>query len=807
MSEAGFDRAILEDYAVIARRRGPAALARTAMRTRSRALRELLAYVASDGELDYRALADGQEPSDWRYIWLGALARTVALQELDDDDATVAVALLRRTLKKAPRERKPAYVDLLAALLFDAGDYAGAADALASYPMSEGHARALRTDLANPYVGSPFADEHAWRELFDSYFTEGEIPAPAIRPGAPTPFDGLTLDVPAVDGTQPLVSVIMTTFQPDAVTLRTSVESILRQSWRNLELVIVDDCSPGDGWSVVESIAALDDRIRAVRMPQNGGTYVARNAALDLVRGEFLTGQDDDDWSHPQRIALQMQPMLDDPTLAASQSKCLRLQENFRLQKPEYDPSRLNESSILLRRTVAERLGYYAASRRGADSEYRHRLIAMTGEPVHLVEKHLSLVRWRGSSLSRTDFKPNWRHPSRHEWIGEFRHWHATATPDELRLGRDQTDERLALPERFAVSPRARELDVVIAGDWRAYGGPQRSMIEEIMALTAAGRAVGVMHLEAARFMTARDMPLCGPVRDLIHRQVVARVLETDEDHARLLSLRYPPILQFPPVDPVALRADRVILMANQAPSERDGSDIRYRVADVTRHAHLMFGREPLWVPQGPTVRQAIEGDVEPGQLADFDLPGTLDLPEWETERSTFRSTRPVVGRHSRDDLMKWPVDSRALKAAYPFDGEVEVRVMGGTRAVQEILGAPAPTSWLTFAADELPVRTFLNSIDFFVYHQHPQAYDAFGRAVLEALATGCVAILPKVMQATFGDAALYATPEQTMPLVRRYYADPARYRAQSALAVRRVRERFSRESYAAQVAALLGES
>ena len=113
----------------------------------------------------------------------------------------------------------------------------------------------------------------------------------------------------------------------------------------------------------------------------------------------------------------------------------------------------------------------------------------------------------------------------------------------------------------------------------------------------------------------------------------------------------------------------------------------------------------------------------------------------------------------------------------------------------------------LTFAADELPVRTFLNSIDFFVYHQHPQAYDAFGRAVLEALATGCVAILPKVMQATFGDAALYATPEQTMPLVRRYYADPARYRAQSALAVRRVRERFSRESYAAQVAALLGES
>ena len=804
MKELRLDRAVLDDYAVIARRRGPNALARTAMRTRSRALRELLAHVASDGELTYRELADGKEPAQWSWAWLGALARTVALQGLDDDDAEVAIALLRRTLKKTPRSKKPLYTDLLGALLFDIGDYAGAAEVVATYPMSDTTAHALRTDLANPFIGSPGAAESEWRELFASYFVEGDIEPPHLCPDAPTPFDRLTLDVPRLEGPLPLVSVIMTTYRPDEATLRTSVESILKQSWHNLELLIVDDCSPDDGWDVVERVARLDPRIRTHRMPTNGGTYVARNKALDLVQGEFVTGQDDDDWSHPQRIALQIEPLLQDPTLVASQSKCLRLQENFRLQTPEYDPSRLNESSILVRRSTTEAVGYYAASRRGADSEYRHRIIAVTGEPVHLVDKHLSLVRWRATSLSRTDFKPNWRHPSRHEWIGEFRHWHETAEPGELRLGRDETSERLALPERFAVTPRRRELEVVLAGDWRAYGGPQRSMIEEIMALTAAGRRVGVMHLEAARFMTARDLPLCTPVRDLIHRRVVDRVLESDEDHTKLLTLRYPPILQFPSVDPVALRADRVIVLANQAPSERDGSDTRYRVGDVTRHARLAFGREPLWVPQGPTVRHTIENELVPGQLADFDLPGILDLQEWRTERASFRSTRPVIGRHSRDDLMKWPADAKSLKAAYPFDGEVEVRVMGGTRAVTEILHAPVPTSWVCFAADELDVRTFLNSIDFFVYHQHPEAYDAFGRAVLEALATGCVAILPHVMEETFGDAAIYATPRKSMSVVRRLYADPARYARQSARAVRRVRERFSRESYAAQIAALI---
>ena len=56
----------------------------------------------------------------------------------------------------------------------------------------------------------------------------------------------------------------------------------------------------------------------------------------------------------------------------------------------------------------------------------------------------------------------------------------------------------------------------MFAGDWRRYGGPQRSMLEEIHSLLEAGLEVGVMHLEALRFMRTTDDPLCAPLQELL---------------------------------------------------------------------------------------------------------------------------------------------------------------------------------------------------------------------------------------------------------------------------------------------------
>lgn len=95
-------------------------------------------------------------------------------------------------------------------------------------------------------------------------------------------------------------------------------------------------------------------------------------------------------------------------------------------------------------------------------------------------------------------------------------------------------------------------------------------------------------------------------------------VLYDDAIDIDLLILRYPPILQFMADRPTALRIKRMFITANQAPSELDGSDIRYLVRDCHEKAQACFTKSVTWVPQGPQVREAIEGYLAKGELEAF---------------------------------------------------------------------------------------------------------------------------------------------------------------------------------------------
>src|SRR5699024_3446079 len=180
---------------------------------------------------------------------------------------------------------------------------------------------------------------------------------------------------------------------------------------------------------------------------------------------------------------------------------------------------------------------------------------------------------------------------------------------------------------------------------------------------------VGVMQMEAPRFMTAVQKPLTPHIQTLINDGTVTEVLYDDPIRVDLLILRYPPILQFAPVERSALDVGRMVILANQAPSELDGSDVRYLVQDCTENARWMFTDDILWVPQGPQARESIETYLHADQLATFDIPGVVDPTEWWSDHSERRSTLPVVGRHSRDNAMKWPEDPKVLTKVYPVSG------------------------------------------------------------------------------------------------------------------------------------------
>lgn len=94
-----------------------------------------------------------------------------------------------------------------------------------------------------------------------------------------------------------LISVIMPVYNAEK-TLAATAQSVLSQSYANLELILVDDGSKDKSLALCKKIAAADDRVRLISQA-NAGPAIARNTAIDAARGEFIMFVDSDDLLAP----------------------------------------------------------------------------------------------------------------------------------------------------------------------------------------------------------------------------------------------------------------------------------------------------------------------------------------------------------------------------------------------------------------------------------------------------------------------------------------------------------------------------
>lgn len=105
---------------------------------------------------------------------------------------------------------------------------------------------------------------------------------------------------------KPLISVIMPAY--NAKNIEESIQSVLMQSYKNFELLIVDDCSSDD---TIERIRKFDDdRIFVTSLNKNGGVANARNVAIENSNGDFIAFLDADDLWHPEKLRTQINFML-----------------------------------------------------------------------------------------------------------------------------------------------------------------------------------------------------------------------------------------------------------------------------------------------------------------------------------------------------------------------------------------------------------------------------------------------------------------------------------------------------------------
>lgn len=191
----------------------------------------------------------------------------------------------------------------------------------------------------------------------------------------PLSLDNLSGSGPAVAEGVPLLSVIMPVFNAKR-TLATAVRSILGQSYHNLELILVDDGSHDGSFELARALAAQDKRVRVLRQAENGGAYVARNAGLAVARGEFITTHDADDWSHPQKLELQVASLLADTRLMACTSHWVRCDDALVFGRWRVEEAWIyrNVSSLMFRREVFDTLGYWDRVTVNADTEYFYRI-------------------------------------------------------------------------------------------------------------------------------------------------------------------------------------------------------------------------------------------------------------------------------------------------------------------------------------------------------------------------------------------------------------------------------------------------
>lgn len=101
------------------------------------------------------------------------------------------------------------------------------------------------------------------------------------------------------------VSVIMPAYNAER-TIRDSIESILHQSFRDFELIVIDDGSRDGTKEIVEKLAAGDSRIRFLQNEKNSGVSYTRNRAVSLAEGEWIAFLDSDDQWLPEKLEKQL---------------------------------------------------------------------------------------------------------------------------------------------------------------------------------------------------------------------------------------------------------------------------------------------------------------------------------------------------------------------------------------------------------------------------------------------------------------------------------------------------------------------
>ena len=574
----------------------------------------------------------------------------------------------------------------------------------------------------------------------------------------------------------PRISVVLTVRNAESL-LPVVVPSILNQTWRNLELVIVDDASSDASWNIVNNFARKDARIVCVRNDVPEGTYRARNRAVSFASGDLIAVHDSREWSHPQMLQTQVQAIVGLETRLAfpgvvGVSRDVRYV--LRMQEASTDYLHISCRSLLVSRQNLRCLGEWDDVVAGADEEFVERAVTMWGasaakDVIANVPMSLRLQCPPASeSISENDDWPITSATNR-EYAKQAEFWRRSVLRPMLEAGRPVSAKRLSRKKPFPIpgtlAPRhwaiSRHYELVIISDLTLLGGTRRCNEGYLAAASRLGCKVGLFHWP--RYDLRLGCDIASEYRALSYDENVDILTSDDRVSADLVVIHHPPIMKYVPDVVPRITTGKLAILVNQLPQRFGEEGNPYYVRrDVEAACLELFDVCPVWIPISPLVRRVL---TECGFTHLAQENWTPPLGRVVAQASNVRSPKagprrptPVIGRHSRDHRTKWPEVEEDLLAAYCADTELPVRFLGGAMFAREVLSR-WPENWQDLPFDSMAVSDFLQDLDFFVHFTHSAYVEEFGRNIMEAMAAGVPAVVPPRFREVYGDAACYAEP------------------------------------------------
>lgn len=612
-----------------------------------------------------------------------------------------------------------------------------------------------------------------------------------LRPGAPVR--------PVTGG--PLVSVLMPCWNAGAL-VEMAARSILGQSWRNLELIVVDDCSTDDSWDVLRRLADSDPRVRILRNTVNLGPYICKNIAVTQASGSYITGHDADDWAHPERIERQVRFCMEGDRPACL-SGMLRVDPAGRFVRFNDIGGNVHDGacrsafiSLMVQAQVFHGgFGFWDEVRVAGDSELIHRMQHIFGEPIpHLPvttmfcldspqgltnNAALGHSERGGVALPRAEYKKS------------FQRYHRTL--DKLSARRDfpETMRRFRAPpelldsvqkiaagvqdhvSRGLMLRRRVETDVAIVTNLRFPGGNASSTLDEIRVMRAHGLRVTLVHSpvtrDIARTISDRYLPWADLILDWPRLESLS---------AHCLIVRHPAVVVADPFRRIVdrLQARHAFVVINNSHLRANGRPV-YDIGAMVGVARRIAAPGLQFCPISPLMRaELVDYAARTGDALSLpaqDWTPTLDPADYLLEPKARFGSPVTIGRHGRDGTEKWHENRDVLLSVYGDRPDRSIVILGGAAQVERRLGA-LPANWTVHGFGTIAPRDYLAGLDVFVYYPQSTLVEGFGRTVAEAMMAGVPCILPFSLERTFGELAFYAEPGGVHPLIDRLRADDA---------------------------------